>query len=183
MPVLIAMLRAVNLAGRNKVKMEALRELCGSLKFRDARTHLQSGNVVFRAGGNAAGVALKLENAIEQSFGFRSSVIVRTPAELAAVISKNPFAGRDVDPSRLLVYFLAGEPAAEACSRIPEINAGPEELHLDARELFIHFPNGMGQTKLSLAKVERMLETSGTGRNWNTVTKLLEIAESLSSGE
>lgn len=181
MPVLISMLRGVNVGGRNKIKMDDLRGLCASLQLRDALTHLQSGNLIFRSSaGNAASLASKLEKAIERSFGFHCDVILRTPAELKDAISRNPFTGRDLDPSKVLVYFLSAEPSAEARAKVAQIRSDPEELHIHARELFIYFPNGMGRPKLSMPAVERALKTPGTGRNWNTVTKLLEIAESLS---
>lgn len=175
------MLRGVNVGGRNRIKMDALRALCASLKLRDASTHLQSGNVVFKAPGrDASPVAAQLEKAIERAFGLRSDVILRTPAEMKDVISRNPFA-RDADPSKLLVWFLAAKPAAEARAKLSQIETGPEQLHIHDRELFIYFPNGMARPKLSMAAVDRALKTPGTGRNWNTVTRLLEIAETLSA--
>ena len=182
MAILIAMLRAVNVGGRNKIKMEALRELCESLKLRGAVTHLNSGNVVFRAPArDAAAIAKQLEKSIERAAGFHCDVVVRSPAELKDAIARNPFARRGLDPSKILVYFLAAEPHAEALARLSQIKAEPEEVHVHARELFIYFPNGMGRPKLSIAVIERALKVPGTGRNWNTVTKLLEIAESLSA--
>ena len=181
MAVVIGMLRGVNVGGRNKVKMDALRELCGSLKLSGACTHLQSGNVVFQAPDRSvATLAAKIEGGIERTFGFHSDVILRTPAEMKEIISKNPFAAREsVDPAKLLVYFLAGDPGEEARQKITKIDTGPEELRMATREIYIYFPNGMARPKLSLAAVDRALKIPATGRNWNTVTKLLEIAEGI----
>jgi uncharacterized protein (DUF1697 family) len=181
MPVIISMLRGVNLAGHNRIKMDALRALYASLGLRDAQTFIQSGNVIFRTEArDHALLSKRIENAIERKFGFRPGVIVRTTSELRDVIARNPFAKRrEIDPAKLLVTFLASEPGPEARNKALSIKVGPEELRIDGRELYIYFPNGQGRSKLSLALVEKTLSTSGTGRNWNTVTKLLEMAETL----
>jgi uncharacterized protein (DUF1697 family) len=180
MAVIVAMLRGVNLGGRNMIKMEALRALCESLGLRDARTYLQSGNVVFRTKARGLGtLAKRIEDAIERSLGFRPAVIVRTTSELRGVIARNPFASRrGIDPSKFLVTFLASDPSAEDRDRVLKIEVDPEELYIDGREVYIYFPNGVAHPKLSWARdIGKMLRTSGTGRNWNSVTKLLEIAE------
>jgi uncharacterized protein (DUF1697 family) len=178
MPVVIGLLRGVNVGGRRLVKMDALRDLCATLDLREACTHLQSGNVVFKARSVAA-LAARLEGGIERAFGFHCDVILRTPAEMKAVISNNPFDGRAIDPAKFLVYFLARDPGEDARTRISKIDTGPEELHVAARELYIHFPNGMARPKLSTAALDRALKVPATGRNWSTVSKLLEIAEKL----
>jgi uncharacterized protein (DUF1697 family) len=179
MAVIVSMLRGVNVGGHNMVKMEALRALYESIGLRDPQTYVQSGNVVFRTDArNLAGVAAKIEKAIERTFGFRTPVVVRTSSELRAVIARNPFARRrGIDPSKLLVTFLAGDPTAEAREQALQIKADPEELHIDGREVYMYFPNGLARPKLSWVAVEKKLRTPGTGRNWNSVTKLLEIAE------
>jgi uncharacterized protein (DUF1697 family) len=185
MAVVISMLRGVNVGGHNMIKMEALRALYESLGLKDPQTYVQSGNVVFRTKGqDLAALARRIENAIERSFGFRPAVIVRTPAELRDVIARNPFATRrGIDPSRLLVTFLVSDPTAEAREQILKIKAEPEELRINGRDLYTYYPNGMARPKLSWARIEKTLKTSGTGRNWNTVTKLLEIAERLEAAE
>jgi uncharacterized protein (DUF1697 family) len=181
MPVVISMLRGVNVGGHNKIKMDALRELCASLKLRDPQTYVQSGNVVFRSDDrDLVPLGRRIEQAIERKFGFRPAVILRTAAELRDVIARNPFASRPgIEPGKLLVTFLASEPGAEARTKLLAIKTDPEELHIDGRELYTYFPNGMGRPKLSWPTVERTLAIRGTGRNWNTVVKLLEMAESL----
>jgi uncharacterized protein (DUF1697 family) len=185
MAVVISMLRAVNVGRHNRLKMEALRALYESLGLREPQTYVQSGNVVFRTKErNLIALAKRIENAIEQKFGFRAAVIVRTPSELRDVISKNPFASRrGIDPSRFLVTFLANDPGAEARAQVLKIKAEPEELRIDGREVYIYYPNGLTRPKLSWTTVEKILKTSGTGRNWNSVTRLLEIAERLEAAE
>jgi uncharacterized protein (DUF1697 family) len=181
MPVTISMLRAVNVAGHNVIKMDALRELYQSLKLRDAQTYVQSGNVVFRTEERDLALLTKrIQNGIERTFACRPDVILRTTAELRDVIARNPFAKRrGIAPNKLLVTFLAADPGPEARGQALKIKCDPEELHINGRELYIYFPNGMGRTKLSWAVLERALKIPGTGRNWNSVMKLLEMAEEL----
>lgn len=184
MTVYIALLRAINVGGNNPVKMEALRALCGTLKLRDVTTYVQSGNVVFRAAeGDPVKLGRRLEDGIERTFGHRPAVVIRTAAELRDVVVRNPFAGQSgIEPNKLLVTFLATEPTAEARAKVLTLQTPPEELHLHSREMFVYFPNGFSQSKLPMAKVDRALGTPGTGRNWNTVAKLLAMAEELERG-
>ncbi|MBI3470195.1 MAG: DUF1697 domain-containing protein [Candidatus Solibacter usitatus] len=179
--VVISLLRGVNVGGHNKIKMDALRALYESLGLRDPQTYIQSGNVVFRTEERKlAPLAGRIENGIERGFGFRPAVILRTSSELRKAIAKNPFAARrDIDPRRLLVTFLAGAPSPEARDEVLRIQADPEELRIEGRELYIYYPNGMARPKVAWTAIEKTLQTPGTGRNWNTVTKLLEIAEAM----
>ena len=181
MAVIISMLRGVNVGGHNKIAMEALRALYVSMKLREPQTYVQSGNVVFRTGERSvASVAKRIEDAIERSLGFRPVVIIRTLAEMRDVVRRNPFAKRrDIEPNKLLVTFLAGEPTATAREKVLQIKTDPEELRVDGRELFIYYPNGMGRPKVPWTTIEKALGIAGTGRNWNSVTQLLEIAEKL----
>jgi uncharacterized protein (DUF1697 family) len=181
MAVAISMLRGVNVGGHNSIKMESLRAVYESLGLCDAQTYVQSGNVVFRTTvRDLVQLAKRIETKIEQTYGFRPTVIVRSPSELREAIRRNPFAARrGIDPSRLLITFLASEPSPEARQKMLGIQADPEELRLEGREVYAYFPNGIGRAKLSPALIERTLKTAGTGRNWNTVTKLLEMAEKL----
>ena len=181
MPVLICMLRGVNLGTHNRVKMDALRALCESLKLEDPRTYVQSGNVIFRTKEkNIVPLAKKIQDAIAREFGFRPEVILRTAAELRQAIAASPFDGRrDVEPGKLLVTFLTAEPGPDARITLAKFKDHPEEIHLRGRELYIYFPNGAGKTKLPWSSVERLLKVTGTARNWNSVTKMLEIAEEL----
>ena len=185
MAVIIAMLRGVNVGGHNKVKMEDLRGLCKSLKLRDACTYVQSGNLIFRSEErDLALLAKRLQDAIERKFRFRPEVVLRTAAEMRDAIGRNPFAKRrGIEPNKLLVMFLANDPESEAREKAAQLNTAPEELRMDRRELYIYYPNGMTRPKVSWASIERILKTSGTGRNWNSVTKMLEMAEQLEALE
>jgi len=181
MPVMISMLRGVNLGGHHKIKMEALRALYKSLKFEDPRTYVQSGNVIFGTKEkNSAALTKKIENAIERTFGFRADVVLRTANELRKAIAASPFpASRGLEPGKVLVTFLADEPGPEAQTALLSLKGHPEELHLRGRELYIYFPNGAGKSKLPWSSLGKLMKTTGTARNWNSVTKMLAIAEEL----
>ncbi len=181
MTVVISLLRGVNVGGHNKIKMDALRALYVSLKFEDATTFIQSGNVVFRTKERDLGkISKRIGDGIEKSFGFRPEVILRTAEEIRGVVARNPFVARtDFEPGKLLVWFLAAAPEAEARKKVFAVKMEREEIRVEERELYIYFPDGQGQSKLSMAAAERALKVSGTGRNWNSVLKLLEMAEGL----
>jgi uncharacterized protein (DUF1697 family) len=181
MPVLISMLRGVNVGGHNKIKMDDLRTLYRSLKLEDPRTYVQSGNVIFRTNEkNSPPLAKKIQDAIEGKFGFRPEVIVRTTEELRSAIAASPFASRrNLEPGKILVTFLAGKPGPNAHATLLSLKAHPEELHLSGRELYIYFPDGAGKSKLPWSKVEKLVQTTGTARNWSSVTKMLAMAEDL----
>ena len=178
MKVVISLLRGVNV-GRNKIKMDALRDLYAGLGLLNPCTHIQSGNVIFATKARSLpALAQKLGGAIRQNFGFCPDVILRTPAELRDVLARNPFAARaGIQPGKLLVTFLAQAPGPEAHARLRQLAASPDELVLDGRELYAYYPNGISGATLPAAAIDRALKTRGTGRNWNTVTKLLALAE------
>jgi uncharacterized protein (DUF1697 family) len=179
MPAIVSMLRGVNLGPHRRISMDDLRAVYNSIGLKEPRTYVQSGNVVFEtAQRDLPKLAAKIEKAIEQRFGFRSDVILRTAAEMRDVVARNPFAGRrGIEPNKLLVTFLASEPAPDACEKVRSIQADPEELHLLGREIFIYYTNGLARPKVSWTAIADAIKVPGTGRNWNTVVKLLEMAE------
>lgn len=181
MPVLISMLRGVNLTSHNRIKMNALRDVYESLKLESPRTYIQSGNVIFRTRQKkSTDLAKKIQNAIERAFGCRPEVILRTTGEMRKAVEANPFSGRrDIEPNKLLVTFLVAEPGSEAEATLARFKSYPEELHLKGRELYIYFPNGAGKSKLPWSAVEKFLKVTGTARNWNSITKILEMAEEM----
>jgi uncharacterized protein (DUF1697 family) len=181
MAVVISLLRGINVGPHNRIKMDELRAVYESLGLRDVETYVQSGNVVFRNSARSLDpLARKIETAIADVHGVRTFAVLRTCDEWRDVIARNPFAGREgIDPAKLLVSFLTGNPSDDACRKARAVPTEPEELCIDGRELYVYFPNGMARPKISMAAVERALATSGTGRNWNTVMRLLEVAERL----
>lgn len=181
MPVLIAMLRGVNLVRHNRIKMDALRTLCISLELQNPQTYIQSGNIVFVSKEkNVARLAKRIQDGIGLAFGFRPEVIVRTCSEMRNVIANNPFRKRtEIHPSKLLITFLGSEPNPEARAAVLALKTDPEELKINGREVYIYYPNGMARPKLPWTRIEKTLKIPGTGRNLNTARKLCEMAEAL----
>ena len=181
MTVMISMLRGVNLGPHNRMKMEELRAVYESLKLQDPRTYVQSGNVLFKTKDrDEAKLSSRIRDGIEKKFGFRPDVILRTTEELRRAVAKNPFAARkNIDPRKLLVTFLGATPAADACGKLLEIDTAPEELHLVGREIFIYYTNGLARPKFQWIRAEKILKVTCTGRNWNSVTKMLAMAEEM----
>ena len=160
--------------------MSELKKMCESFSLNQPQTHLQSGNVIFLSNKRELPkLASRLEDVIEKKFGFRPAVILRTASEMRSVVARNPFTGRnDVHPSKFLVTFFASPLPPEKAEALAQITGFPEELYLDGRELYVHFCNGVGPSKMR-GVLDRILKNTGTARNWNTVTKLLEIAEAM----
>ncbi len=180
MPTIIALLRGVNLGGHNLIRMETLRALCSTCKFEKVQTYLQSGNAIFRTKEkNLTAIGKRLEDAIEKEMGFRPAVVLRTAAEMQDVIARNPFAKRkNLEPSKLAVLFFTDSLSPETRKQVEAIKVGPEEIHAFERELYIYFPNGQGQSKLSAA-IDKVMKKTGTARNWNSVTNMMAMAEKM----
>lgn len=166
----VALLRGINLGGHHRVPMAALRDLVASLGHEQVTTYVQSGNVVFAADGAADEVAAELEAALSARFGFEVPVIVRTRAELTRVAARHPFEHVQPDPVKLHVFFLAGDPDPARVAALRPESFAPDELVIDGREVYVHFPNGMGRSKLSFD-----LGTPATARNWRTVRALRDL--------
>lgn len=175
----LALFRAVNVGGTGAVSMPALRALVTDLGFEDARSWLQTGNIVFR-GRSTPGPALerRLELECARRLGLRTTVMVRTADEWREALAANPFPSEaERDPSHLLVGALKEAPVPEAWKRLAAAARGPEYAAGRGRQAYLVYPAGIGRSKLTLALVERCLGTSATCRNWNTSRKLLELAE------
>lgn len=174
----IGLIRGVNVGGNKMLKMDALRELCGTIGLRDAKTYLQSGNVVFRSSTKPHLLVRKIEDGIRKVTGFEAKVILRTPDELRNAIAANPFAG-EREGNRLLVAFLDGTLGEEAKSALLKLKTENEELHFADRELYIYFHAGMADSKLANSLTPKKLGANVTARNWNTVNALLKMGEEL----
>jgi uncharacterized protein (DUF1697 family) len=174
----LALLRAVNLLGYNRVAMADLRELLARMGFTEPRTLLQSGNVVFRGRArSAARLERQLETEAEKSLGIRADFMVRTTEEWKGVIAGNPFRTEAArDPAHLLVMFLKHAPEAGAVEALRSAMRGPEWVDVEGRHAYFVYPEGIGRSKVTTALIERKLGTRGTGRNWNTVLKLGALA-------
>ena len=168
MTVYVALLRAINVGGTGKLPMKDLVALCTGLGFTKVRTYIQSGNVVFESRKAEEAVRKGLEGALAKALGKPADVAVRTAAELAAVLADNPFP--KAPPAKVGVAFLSGHLPKAALKEV--VIPGDEEVVLGRREVYIHFPHGMGRSRLKLPKAWG----PATVRNVNTVAKLAAMA-------
>jgi uncharacterized protein (DUF1697 family) len=155
--------------------MSKLRDALEDAGFAEVRTHLQSGNVVLESKTKPEQTARKCERLLESEFGLEIDVVVRTPAELARVVKRNPLGKVATDPKRYQVSFLAGPLPAAAKLKLEEALQEPEELVVSGREIYAWHPKGVARSKLWAALAGRGLGVTATARNWTTVTKLLEL--------
>lgn len=184
MSVLISLLRGINVGGNKKIRMADLKDLYESLGFERVQTLLQSGNVVFTSqDADTHAVASRIEAGIVERFGFESRIIMRTAAQLQTVIKLHPFSSEQLaEPSKILVMFLESTPDADVIQALTQVHNGPETIHYSGQELYTYYPDGMGRSRLDHGLIERKLKINGTGRNWNTVNKLLALADGLGQG-
>jgi len=174
MAIYIALLRGVNVGG-NILKMERLRELCAKLGAKEARSYLQSGNVVFEAQQTASHWEQALEKKLAGESRLPVSVIVRTAAEMARVLAGNPFLKeKGIESARLAVTFLQQAPSKLALDTLDALEIGSERFHHAGKEIYIHCPNGFADAKLYT--LDNVLKQRTTTRNWNTITKLCEMS-------
>ncbi len=183
MQTIVSLLRAVNVGGHAVIKMAELKQLYESLKFRDVQTYVQSGNVVFRTeSSDLNAVAAKIQSGIEKNFRVTPGVMLRTLEDMRRIVKRNPFAKRShIEPAKFHVYFLNCVLSRSATDQLKNLPLDPEELIPSNSEIFIHFPDGAGKSKLPWKTIEKICTAPGTARNWNTVTRLLEIAEQIDS--
>lgn len=174
---LVALLRGVNVGGRNRLAMATLRSALDGLGYTDVKTHLQSGNVVLRpAGDSPERAAQRIEELLASELGVAVPVLVRDAAALQAIVDANPLADVADNPSRLLVTFLS---ASADESRLADLDPSafePDRFVVAGREIYVWAPNGVSETDLTYAFWEKRLGVTATARNWNTVTKLLALA-------
>jgi uncharacterized protein (DUF1697 family) len=174
----VALLRAVNIAGHNRVAMADLRQLLVGLGLEDARSLLQSGNLVFGCEGRtAAQLERLLEGEARARLALELEFFVRTAREWAALVAANPFPeAAEHDPGRLVVLFMKRAPEAGTVVALRAAITGPEVLRARGREAYVIYPQGQGRSRLTTTFVEKRLGTRVTGRNWNTVLRLAALA-------
>ncbi|MEU6739970.1 DUF1697 domain-containing protein [Streptosporangium sandarakinum] len=171
----VALLRGINVNPATTVAMSDLRALLEGLGHTGVRTHLRSGNALFTpAEKRPERVAAAIERRITAELGMSVAVMVRTAAELRAVVEENPLQVRD--PARFGVFFLAEAPDRKVLAALDPAEYAPEEMAVGRRELYVYFPDGLRRPKLP-PLLEKRSNTQATMRNWNTVTKLLALAE------
>jgi len=182
MTVYVSMLRAVNVGGTSRIKMDALRAVYESMGLEDVRTLLASGNVVFRSGlKDRAQLVQRIMQEIERRLDLKVEVVLRTLAEVEAIVERGPVLSPRADTSKLLVMFLAGVPDAADQASLSKSHKGPEMVEMRGPEIYLYYPEGVGRSKLTNAVIEGKLRTSGTSRNWNTLTKIVEVGRALES--
>lgn len=170
----VALLRGVNVGGKNALPMRELATMFRGAGCVDVVTYIQSGNVVFGAAAEGVvGVAAVIEKEISERFGVRSPVIVRTALEMGKVLAGNPFAGAAEE--MLHVYFLRDLPTKAQVKALDYERSAPDVFAVLGREIYLHLPNGMARTKLTNVYFDKALGTVCTARNWRTVGKLVEM--------
>ena len=171
MTIFVALLRAVNVGGTGKLPMSELKSLCAGAGFKNARTYIASGNVLFESDRREGAVKAKLERALQSFMEKPVGVIVRTAAEMADVAAKNPFAGKP--GNRTVVIFLDRAPPGDFLANVKG-QAG-EKIVSARREIFVWYPDGIAKSKLRIPAAD-----GGTARNMNTVAKLAALASEMS---
>ncbi|GGO09293.1 DUF1697 domain-containing protein [Microbispora bryophytorum] len=172
----VALLRGINVNPATALAMADLRALLERLGYGNVRTHLRSGNALFTADGDAGSVAAAIERGLREELGLSVAVIVRTAEQLRGVVEHNPLEVRD--PARFAVVFLSRPPDREGLASIDPAAYAPEEMRAGERELYVYFPDGLRRPKLP-PLLDRHSAGPATMRNWNTVTRLLSLAEDL----
>lgn len=172
----MALLRAINVGGNRKIKMEDLRACFAAWGFPDARTYIQSGNVVFRADEAEEPLRRRLEAGIAEAFGFHVTVVLRTAQELATLLASSPFPPDTLaDGENLYVACLASTPTPGAEERLASAATGRDACQLVGREVYLLYRQPSHESKLTNAWLERATGTEATTRNWRTLTALAAL--------
>lgn len=174
----IALLRAVNVGGKNLLPMAELRAMAAAQGWREAKTHIQSGNLVFRAEGAPEVLAEALGQSVLRAKGFRPPILVMDLARLAAAVAANPFSGPDMEANRVHLHFGLGPGMQLDESAAARLALPQERLHLAGSVLYLHAPDGVGRSKL-FAKLPQLLSQEVTVRNLKTARAVYDLAAAL----
>jgi len=175
----IALLRGINVSGKNKIDMKGLKAAFESLGFSRVKTYIQSGNIVFDSTEiNKSELKVMIEEKIKYISGFPITVILRISNEMLIIINSNPFLkASKIDTNKLHVTFLSDKPTVSALNQIKEMQDEQDEFVISGQEVYLHCPKGYGRTKFSNAYFEKKLSVATTTRNWKTVTQLFDIVK------
>jgi uncharacterized protein (DUF1697 family) len=178
MTTFVALLRGINVGRANRIAMADLRDLVSSLGHREVRTLVNSGNVVFTAEDEAdpATVAAGLEEALATRLRVAVPVVVRTGPQMAGVVARNPFPAAAATPKLLHVAFLAAAPGPDRVAALQEVERGEDDFRVIGTEVYLHYPLGLSGAVFLASGLDRVLGVTATARNWNTVTRLAELA-------
>lgn len=170
----VALLRGINVGGKNKLPMKELAALFESAGAGDVATFIQSGNVLFSAASSLArALPALVGKKIESRFGFAAPIVIRSSAELSAIVEKNPFL--NADENQLGIMFLADAPSAARLKLLDPARSPPDEFAVRGRDVYLRLVNGFAKTKLTNAWFDSKLETISTARNWRTLLKLRDL--------
>jgi len=172
----VVLLRGINIGPRNRIAMPALREALEEAGFTDVQTYLQSGNVVLESRAKPETVQRKVEKLISERFKLEIAVVVRTRAQLAAVVKRNPHAKVATEPKRYQVTFLEQKLPAKVVRELEEVAAPDERVVVAGREVYAWHAKTIARSKLWSKLAGKSLGVTATSRNWTTVEALLELA-------
>ena len=176
MPDYIALLRGINVGGKNKLPMLALAALFTESGCRDVQTYIQSGNIIFQAAPEIAdALPAQITALIAERYSLHVPVILRTAEQLAEAFHHNPFLAQGLSAETLHVMFLADLPSPEKVAALDPNRSAPDAFVVQDRDIYLYLPSGVADTKLANAYFDAKLATVSTSRNWKTVTKLLEL--------
>lgn len=169
----IGLIRAIGPLTHKKMSMAQLRMGCAEAGFKDVRTVLATGNIIFTTDLPRTEIGKRLADVIA-SHDLQNEAFLRRPNDLKRVLSEDPFpdAARD-RPNHMLVFFMSTTPAASQIAALERLE-GPERIMVRGNEAYIDYKEGVGQSKLTPVRLEKLLGRSGTARNWNTIRKLVE---------
>jgi uncharacterized protein (DUF1697 family) len=174
----LALLRGINVGGKNMLPMKDLRDLFAAAGCDDVQTYIQSGNVIFRADPNVvAPLSDAITARIAERFGYRVPIVLRTAEEIGDVIRHNPFIAEGAAEDTLHVLFLAGRPNAGSVDALDPDRSPPDVFTVRGREIYLRLPNGAARTRLTNAYFDAKIATVSTGRNWRTVKALFALME------
>jgi len=173
----IALLRSVNVLGKNMIKMPELARAFEKAGFKNVRTYIQSGNILFETGEESADlIAARISDLISKKFRLAIQSVVLTPQELADIIGQNPFVKKPgIDLTKQHVTFLDRDIETEKAEKLLSYHYPPDEIIIGNRAVYVHCPDGYGRTKYHNKFIEKKLAANATSRNWNTCLKLLEM--------
>ncbi|WP_396166273.1 DUF1697 domain-containing protein [Flavobacterium sp.] len=176
----LALLRGINVSGHNMIKMDALKKMLENMGFKNVETYIQSGNVFLDSEEeNAASVGFKIKQEISKVFGYDVPVIMVSKTDLELCFKNNPYLKeKECDFKKLYVAFISKELSPLAINDLKISNFKPDEAAIDGSRIYIKYAIGAGKTNLDQKYIEKKLNVVSTIRNWNTVTKLLEMYNS-----
>lgn len=177
MSTCFALLRGINVGGRNAIPMKRLRELCAQLGWQNVQTYIQSGNLVYDAAGTPRDHEAALETAVLDVLGLSVPVIARSASQLQQLINANPFADiADAQPSRVMLVLSKATAHAGAVQKLQQHSTQGEQVKAAGDALWIYFPQGQGKSKLTMPLLDRLVGSTVTTRNWRTMLKLNDMA-------